>query len=74
LTDLHRIGADRLRDVLELSRAKIDRDEVKSPLDLPIGLFGEADRAGLGDALEQSGDIDAVPIRSPSLSSTTSPK
>ena len=34
--------------------------EIEPPLDLPIGVLGEADRAGLGDALQPRGDIDAV--------------
>jgi hypothetical protein len=31
-----------------------------SPLDLPIGLFGQADRARLANAFEARGDVDAV--------------
>jgi hypothetical protein len=34
--------------------------EIEPPLHLPVGLFGEADRAGLGDAFETRGDIDAI--------------
>ena len=34
--------------------------EIEPPLDLPVGVLGEADRAGLGDALQPRGDIDAV--------------
>ena len=39
---------------------EIDHAEVKPPLDLPIGLLGKADCAGLGDALNPRRDIDAV--------------
>ncbi len=34
--------------------------EVEPPLDLPIGLLGKTDRAGLGDPFQPRGDIDAV--------------
>jgi hypothetical protein len=34
--------------------------KIESPLDLPVGLLREADRAGLGDALQSRGDVDAV--------------
>ena len=55
-----RIDPDRLGDVLELGRAEIADREIEPPLDLPIGVLGETDRAGLGDALQPRGDIDAV--------------
>ena len=58
--DFERIDPDRLGDVLELGRAEIGDREIEPPLDLPIGVLGEADRAGLGDALQPRGDIDAV--------------
>ena len=58
--DFKRIDPDRLGDVLELGRAKIGHSEIEPPLDLPIGLFREADRAGLCDAFQPRGDIDAV--------------
>jgi hypothetical protein len=51
---------DRLGDVLELNRAEIDDLEIEPPLDLPVGLFGEADRAGRGNALKPRGDVYAV--------------
>ena len=57
---VERINADRLGDVLELGRAKIADGEVKPPLHLTIGVLGEADLAGSGDALNPRGDIDAV--------------
>ena len=60
LADFERIDPDRLGDVLELGRAKIDDSEIEPPLHLPIGVVGETDRAGLGDALQPRGDIDAV--------------
>ena len=34
--------------------------EIEPPLDLAIGVFGQADRARLGDAFQTRGDIDAV--------------
>ena len=43
--DLKRIDPDRLGDVLELGRAEIADREIEPPLDLPVGLLGEADRA-----------------------------
>ena len=55
-----RIDPDRIGDVLELRRAEIGDIESEPPLDLPIGVLGKTDRAGLGDALEPGGDIDAV--------------
>ena len=58
--DLERIDADRLGDVLELGRAEIDDREIEPPLDLTIGVLGQTDRAGLGDAFQPRGDIDAV--------------
>ena len=58
--DLQRIDPDRLGDVLELGRAEIGDREIEPRLHLPIGVLGQADRAGLGDALQPRGDIDAV--------------
>ena len=60
LADLERIDPDRLGDVLELGRAEIGDREIEPPLHLTIGVLGETDRAGLGDALQSRGDIDAV--------------
>ena len=57
---MQRIDPDRLGDVLELGRAEIGDREIEPPLHLPIGVLGETDRAGLGDAFEPRGDIDAV--------------
>ena len=34
--------------------------EIEPPLDLPIGVLGETDRARLADALQSRGDVDAV--------------
>ena len=58
--DLKRIDPDRLGDVLELGRAEIGDREIEPPLDLPIGVLGKTDRAGLSDAFQPRGDIDAV--------------
>src|SRR6516225_7706719 len=51
---------NRLDDVLELGWAEIGHREVEPPLDLPVGLLGEANRARLCDALQACGDIHAV--------------
>jgi hypothetical protein len=40
--------------------AEIARGDVEPTLDLPIGLFGETNRVGLGNALQSRGDVDAV--------------
>jgi hypothetical protein len=53
-------GPDRLRDVLVFFRAEIADRGIEPPLDLAIGVLGEADGAGRGDALEPRGDVDAV--------------
>ena len=58
--DLQRVGPHRLGDVLERHRAEIADLEIEPPLDLPIGVVGEANPSGLGDALQPRGDIDAV--------------
>ena len=60
LADFQRIDPDRLGDVLELGRAEITDLQIEPRLHLPVGVLGEADRAGLGDALKPRGDIDAV--------------
>ena len=60
LADFERIDVDRLGDVLELGRAEIADRHLEPSLDLPVGVLGETDRPGLGDALEPRGDIDAV--------------
>jgi hypothetical protein len=41
-------------------RAEIDSLKVETPLHLPVGLLGQTDRAGLGDAFEPCSNIDAV--------------
>ena len=58
--DFQRIDPDRLGDVLELGRAEIADREIEPPLHLPVGVLGETDRAGLANAFEPRGDIDAV--------------
>ena len=57
---MQRINPDRFGDVLELGGAEIADREIKSPFHLTIGVLGEADRAGLANAFEARGDIDAV--------------
>ena len=49
--DFERIDPDRLGDVLELGRSEVEDRQIEPPLDLPVGVLREADRAGLGDAL-----------------------
>src|SRR6202011_4016766 len=44
----------------ELRRAQISEREIEPPLDLSVGVLGQADRPGLGDAFKARGDIDAV--------------
>ena len=58
--DLERIDAQRLGDVFELLEAEIADGEFDSPSHLPVGVLGERDRAGRGDAFEPRGDIHAV--------------
>ena len=58
--NLERKGANRLGDILELLRAEIADLDIEPSLDLPIGLLGEADRAGLRNAFQASSDVDAV--------------
>ena len=60
MTDFQRIDVDRLRDVLQSHGAEIADLEVEPLLDLPVGVLGQADRAGPSDALKPRGDIDAV--------------
>ena len=43
-----------------MGRAEIGDGEIEPPLDLPIGVLGQTDRAGRGDALQPRGDVDAV--------------
>ena len=55
-----RIDPHRLDDVLELGLAEVADREIEPRSHLAIGVFGEADGAGHGDALEPRCDIDAV--------------
>ena len=45
---------------LSCGRAEIGDRQIEPPLDLPVGVLGQTDRARLGDALEPRGDVDAV--------------
>src|SRR5208337_5052599 len=47
-----RIDTDRLGDVLQFGRAEIAHPEIEPPLDLPVRLLGQTDRAGLGDPFQ----------------------
>ena len=58
--DLKRIDPDRFGDVLELGRTEIGDREIEPPLDLPVGLLGQTDRAGRANAFEPRGNIDPV--------------
>ena len=58
--DFKRKDPDRIDDILEFFRAEIAGREVKPPRHLALGVLGETNRAGLGDALKTRGDIDAV--------------
>ena len=60
LAHFERIDSHRFGNVLELSLAEIADREIEPSLHLAIGVLGEADRAGLGDAFEASGDINSV--------------
>jgi hypothetical protein len=40
--------------------AEIADRNIKPRLDLPVGVFRETDRAGLGDPLQSRGNIDAI--------------
>ena len=43
-----------------MGRAQIAHSEIEPRLHLPIGVLGQTDGAGLGDAFQSRGDIDAV--------------
>ena len=60
IADLERIDPDRLFDVLEPSGAEIGHLHVEPAAYLTIGVLGETDRAGCGDALKPGCDVDAV--------------
>ena len=72
--DVERIDPDRFGDVLELGRAEIGDGEIEPPLDLPIGVLRQADRARLTIPSSRAAILTPSPIRSPSASSTTSPR
>ena len=60
LADLQRIYVDWLGNILQLGKAEIAHLEIEPPLHLPVGLLGETDRAGFGDAFQPRSDIHAV--------------
>ena len=45
---------------LSPDRTEVHHREIKPTLHLPVGLFGQTDRAGLGDAFQTRSDVDAV--------------
>src|ERR1700733_1307130 len=55
-----RIDADRLRNVPKLGWTEIADCEIEPPLHLTVGVLGETDCAGGGNALQPCGDIDAI--------------
>ena len=71
--DLHRIDAHRLGDVLELRFAEVADRQIEPRPYLPIGVLGKTDTAWISNAFKPRCNVDASPIRSPPLSSTTSP-
>ena len=58
--DLKRIDPHRFGNVLELGLAEIADRKIEPRSHLPVGVLGQADRAGRGDPFQSSGDIDAV--------------
>ena len=58
--DFQRVGAHGLGDVLQRHRTEIAHLDIEPSLDLPVGLFREADCAGLGHAFETRRDIHPV--------------
>ena len=72
--DSQRIDPYRLGDVLELGLAEIGNREIEPALDLAIGVLGETDAARLAMPSSRAAILTPSPIRSPSLSSTTSPR
>ena len=75
LADFERIDPNRLGDVLELDRAQIAHGEIEPRLHLPIRLLGQTEvAAGSAIPSNRAAILTQCPIRSPSLSSTTSPR
>jgi hypothetical protein len=60
LADFERVDADGFSDVLQLGCAEVDDLEIEPTLDLSIGVLGQADRSGFGDAFQPRRDIHAV--------------
>ena len=58
--DAHRIGANRLGDVLDAMAAERTVIEIELVPDLVVDGLRDADRAGLGERLEPRGDVDAI--------------
>ena len=60
---------------LRFCRAEIGDREIEPPLDLPVGVLGQADRRPASQMpSSRAAMLTPSPIRSPSLSSTTSPR
>jgi hypothetical protein len=73
IADVERVDPDWFGDVLELDWSEITNGDVEPALRLSIRVLREGDSARLRNALQSSGNVDAIPMRSPSDSSTTSP-
>ncbi len=63
IANLKRIDPYRFDDVLELRSAEIADFEVEPRFHLSVGILGKTYGAGLSDALQSRGDIDAVTHR-----------
>jgi hypothetical protein len=72
--NFERIDPDRLGDVLELGRAEVGDREIEPPFDLSIGILGKRIAPGSAIPSKRAAMLTPSPMRSPSLSSTTSPK
>ena len=70
-----RIDPDRFGDVLELRRAEIADREIETPPDLTVGVLGQQQIAPAWQMpSSRAAILTPSPIRSPSLSLTTSPR
>ena len=74
LADLNRIDVDRLGNILELGCAEIADLEIEPLLDLAIGVLGRQIAPGFATPSSRAAILTPSPIRSPSASSTTSPR
>ena len=66
--DFNRIDPDRLGDVLELGRAEIGDREIEPPLDLTIGVLGEAIAPGSAIPSSRAAMLTPSPMASDGVS------